>query len=40
MESVESAESYGEKLQEIFSEGIKLYSTEKFEDVREDVFSG
>ena len=40
VESVESAESYGEKLQEIFSEGIKLYSTEKFEDVREEVFSG
>jgi predicted nucleotidyltransferase len=40
VESVESAESYGEKLQEIFSEGIKLYSTEKFEDVREEVFNG
>ncbi len=40
VESVESAESYGEKLQKIFSEGTKLYSTEKFEDVREVVFSG
>jgi predicted nucleotidyltransferase len=40
VESVESAESYGEKLQEIFSEGIKLYSTETFEAVREVVFSG
>jgi len=40
VESVETAESYGEKLQEIFSEGIKLYSTEKFDDAREAVFNG
>lgn len=40
VESVESAESYGEKLQKIFSEGIKLYTTETFEDVKEVVFSG
>jgi predicted nucleotidyltransferase len=40
VESVESAESYGEKLQEIFSEGIKLYSTEKLDDVKEAVFNG
>jgi len=40
VESVESAESYGEKLQEIFSEGIKLYSTPKFEEVKEVVFNG
>jgi len=40
VESVESAESYGEKLQEIFSEGIQLYSTAKFDDVTEAVFDG
>lgn len=40
VESVESAESYGEKLQEIFSEGIVLYSTDKLDQVREAVFDG
>lgn len=40
VESVESAESYGEKLQEIFSEGITLYSTDRLEDVEEVVFRG
>ena len=40
VESVESAESYGEKLQEIFSEGIKLRETDTLEDVREEVFHG
>lgn len=40
VESMESAESYGEKLQEIFSEGITLYSTDRLEHVREVVFSG
>ena len=40
VESVESTENYGEKLQEIFSEGITLYSTERLDEVREEVFSG
>lgn len=40
VESVESARKYGEKLQEIFSEGITLYSTDRLTDVREVVFHG
>jgi predicted nucleotidyltransferase len=40
VESVETAESYGEKLQEIFSEGIKLRETEELENVKEAVFDG
>lgn len=40
VESVESAESYGEKLQEIFSEGITLYATDELRDVREAVYDG
>ena len=40
VESTESAESYGEKLQEIFSEGIKLKETEQLGKVREAVFHG
>lgn len=40
VESVESAKNYGEKLQEIFSEGITLYSTEKLGEVKEAVFNG
>lgn len=40
VESVKSAQSYGEKLQEIFSECITLYATDKLADVREVVFSG
>jgi predicted nucleotidyltransferase len=40
VESVDSAGNYGEKLQEIFSEGIFLYSSEELEDIQEVVFSG
>jgi len=40
VESVESAESYGEKLQEIFREGIKLRETDLLEEVREEIFDG
>jgi len=40
VESVESASNYGEKLREIFSEGITLYSTDDLDDVREVVFGG
>jgi len=38
VESTETAESYGEKLREIFSEAITVYSTPKLDDVREAVF--
>lgn len=40
VESVVTAESYGEKLREIFSEGITLYFTDELADVREAVFDG
>ena len=40
VESVETAKNYGEKLQEIFSEGIALYSTDELDSVREVIFSG
>lgn len=40
VESTESARNYGEKLQEIFSEGITLYSTDGLAEVREVVLSG
>lgn len=40
VESVETAEGYGEELREIFSEGIELYTTEQLDDVREAVLSG
>ncbi|MXR40063.1 hypothetical protein GRX01_01640 [Halobaculum sp. WSA2] len=38
VESVESAENYGEKLQQIFSEGIILHSTSKLDEIKEAVF--
>jgi hypothetical protein len=37
---MESAESYGEKLRELFSEAVAVYSSPKLEDVREAVFNG
>lgn len=40
VESVDSAESYGEDLKEIFLEGIKLVETDELEQVKEAVFSG
>lgn len=40
VESVATAESYGKKLREIFSEGITLYSTDELHDVKEVVFDG
>lgn len=40
VESIKSAESYGEDLKEIFSEGIKLRETNKLETVKEAVFNG
>lgn len=39
VESVKSAETHGEKLQEIFSEGITLYSSSKLDQVKEAVFN-
>lgn len=40
VESVETAESYGDKLQEIFSEGIKLRDSNKLKEVQEAVLHG
>jgi len=40
VESVKSARSYGERLREIFSEGIVLRRTGKLDDVEEAVFRG
>lgn len=40
VESVETAEQYGEKLQEIFSEAITIYSTEQLEELRQVILSG
>jgi len=40
VESLESAEQYGEKLQTIFSEGITLYQTEHLDDLRRGVLHG
>lgn len=40
VESTESARNFGEKLREIFSEGIVLHETDELDDVREVVFSG
>lgn len=40
VESVESAESYGEQLQDIFTEGITLYATDRLETVKEVVLRG
>lgn len=40
VESVTSAEQYGEKLQTIFSEGITLCETERLADIRGGVLHG
>lgn len=40
VESVESADQYGKKLQTIFSEGITLYETDQLEAVRRGVLHG
>jgi predicted nucleotidyltransferase len=40
VESVESAENYGEKLQEVFSEGIVLEGSERLTELKRGVFSG
>jgi len=40
VESVESAEQYGEKLQTIFSEGIVVYESDQLDAVREVVLHG
>jgi predicted nucleotidyltransferase len=40
VESVESVENYGEKLQEVFSEGIVLEGSERLTELKRGVFSG
>ncbi|MEF8827187.1 MAG: nucleotidyltransferase domain-containing protein [Halapricum sp.] len=40
VESVDSAKNYGDKLREIFSEGITLYESDELDTVREAVFDG
>lgn len=40
VESVESAESYGEKLREIFLGGIFLYVTDELDDLKEVILHG
>jgi predicted nucleotidyltransferase len=40
VESTDSAESYGEKLREIFAEGITLHETDELRRVQEEVFCG
>lgn len=40
IESLESAEQYGEKLQTIFSEGITLYQTDQLDELRRGVLQG
>jgi hypothetical protein len=40
VESVESAENYGEKLHEIFSEAVTVYTTEELEELREAILNG
>ena len=40
VESVETAEQYGEKLQEIFSEAITIYSADQLEELRQVILNG
>lgn len=40
VETVETAEQYGEDLQEIFSEAVTLYSTGQFEELRQVILNG
>jgi predicted nucleotidyltransferase len=40
VETVETAEQYGEDLQEIFSEAVTLYSTSQFEELRQVILNG
>jgi predicted nucleotidyltransferase len=37
VESVETAEQYGDKLQEIFSEAVTIYSTDQLEELRQVI---
>lgn len=39
-ESTDSVENYGEKLQEIVTEGIVLYSTNRLDELKEVVLDG
>jgi predicted nucleotidyltransferase len=40
VESVESAGNYGEKLHEIFTEAVTVYSTDKLEEIRRMILNG
>jgi len=40
VESVETAEQYGEKLREVVSEAITLYSTDQLEELRQVILNG
>ncbi|QLH79104.1 nucleotidyltransferase domain-containing protein [Halosimplex rubrum] len=40
VESVETAEQYGEKLQEIVSEAVTLYSTDRLAELRQVILDG
>ncbi len=40
VESIDTAEQYGEKLQEIVSEAITLYSTDQLEALRTEILNG
>ena len=40
VESIETSEDYGEKLQEIFSEAITLYRTDELEELRKVILNG
>ncbi|MFB6187973.1 MAG: nucleotidyltransferase domain-containing protein [Halobacteriaceae archaeon] len=40
VESIETAEQYGEKLQEVLSEAITIYSTDQLEELRQVILNG
>jgi len=40
VESIETAEQYGDKLQDIFSEAVTLYSVDRLEELREVILDG
>lgn len=40
VESIETAEQYGDKLHEIFTEGITVYSSSQLQDLRRQILNG
>jgi predicted nucleotidyltransferase len=40
VESVDTAEQYGEKLQEIFSEAVTLYASDRLDELRQVILDG